>query len=172
MALQLSRCQFLHAGIEGHQNTASFARLPEEHSIRPLSMSPHSGSHQLQLGGYLAIQGPEFVPYMAGGLAQNVQRGGGTHRTLGQGGIREQAQHAKLGQHIGGPGVLARFRKPRMRGGMAFMTWPDQCEQNVDIRQMALHSSSASSRTRSLVIAGRSSGASKTGNPFTLRIPT
>src|SRR6516164_5612303 len=69
MALQLSRRQFLNAGIEGHQNTASFARLPEEHSIRPLSMSPDSGSHQPQSRGYLAIQGPEFMSCMAGGLA-------------------------------------------------------------------------------------------------------
>jgi hypothetical protein len=59
-----------------------------------------------------------------------------------------------------------------MRRGMACVARPDQRQQDVDIGEMTIHSSSDSSRTRSLVIRGKSSGAAKTGNPFTFLVPT
>ncbi len=69
MAPQLSSRQFLHAGVEGDEDTIPFHGLPEEQGIRPLLMSPDSRGHQLQRGGRLAIQGPEFMSRMAGGFA-------------------------------------------------------------------------------------------------------
>jgi hypothetical protein len=48
-----------------------------------------------------------------------------------------------------------------MSGGVALVARPKQSQQDVDIRQIAIHSSSQSSRTRSLVITGNSSDASK-----------
>jgi hypothetical protein len=41
-----------------------------------------------------------------------------------------------------------------MSGSMASVAGPKQSEQDVDIRQMAIHSSSQSSRTRALVMRG------------------
>ena len=172
MAPQLSSRQFLHAGVEGNQNAVPFHRLPEEQSVRPLLMSPDSCGQGLQAGGYLAIQRPEFMSRVAGGFAQDRQGGRRADRALGYGGIGEQTQHAKLRQRIGGPSVLARLREPGMSGSMALVAGPKQSEQEVDIRQMAIHSSSQSSRTRALVMTGKSSDASKTVSPFTFRVPT
>lgn len=107
---------------------------------------------------------------MAYCFAQDVKRGLRTHRPLGYGRIGEQAQHAKLRQRIGGPSLLPRLRKPGMRRSMAFVARPDESQQNVHIRQMAIHSSSSSSRTRSLVMTGKSSDASKTGSPLTFLV--
>ncbi len=140
MAPQLSSRQFLHARVEGNEKAAPFHRLPEEQSVRPLPMSPDPRGHQLQPVGCLAIQGPEFMSGMAGGFADDPQRGRCAHRALGYGGIGEQAQHAKLRQRISGPSVLARLRKPGMSGGMAFVAWPEQSEQDVDIGEMTSHS--------------------------------
>jgi|SRR5208337_1151465 len=172
MAAQLSPRQILDAGVEGNQNAVPFRGLPEEQSVCPLLMSPDSCGQGLQAGGYLAIQRPEFMSCVAGGFAQDGQGGRRADGALGYDGIGEQTQHAKLRQRIGGPGVLARLREPSVSGSMALVAGPKQSEQNVNIRQMAIHSSSQSSRTRALVMTGKSSEASKTGSPFTFRVPT
>jgi hypothetical protein len=129
------------------------------------------GGERLQAGWYLAIQWPELVARMSGGFAQYSQRRDRVDSALGYGGIGEQPQHAQLRQHVGGPRVLAGLREPGMSGSVALVAGPKQSQQDVDIRQTAIHSSSQSSRTRSLVIAGNSSGASSTGNPFTFLVP-
>ena len=172
MVPRLSSRQFLHAEIEGNQNAVPFHRLPEEQSVRPLLMSPDSCGQELQAGGYLAVQRPEFMSWVAGGLAQDGQGARRADRALGYGGIGEQTHHAKLRQCIGGPGVLARLCEPGMSGSMALVAGPKQSEQDVDIRQMAIHSSLQSSRTRAFVMTGKSSDASKTGSPFTFRVPS
>lgn len=134
MAAQLARRQILDAGVEGDQNAVPFRRLPEEQSVRPLLMSPDFGGERLQAGGYLAIQWPEFMSRMGGGFAQDSQRGHRADRALGYGGIREQTQHTKLRQGIGGPGVPAGLCEPGMSGSMALVAGPKQSEQDVDIR--------------------------------------
>ena len=50
MAPQLSRRQILDAGVEGNQNAALVHRLPEEHSVRPLFVSPDSRGQRHQAG--------------------------------------------------------------------------------------------------------------------------
>ena len=170
MAARISSRQLLHAGVEGYEKAAPLHRLPEQQSIRPLLMSSHSCGHRLQDSRKLMVQGPELMSCMACCFAQDVKRGLHAHRPLGHGGIGEQAQHAKLRQCVGGPSLPARLRKPSMRRGMASVAWPDESQQNVDIRQMPIHSSSRSSRTCSLVITGKSFGASKTGSPWTFLV--
>lgn len=172
MAAQLTPRKILNAGVEGNQNAVPFHRLPEKQSICPLLMSPDCCGERLQASGYLTIQRPEFMSRMGGGLAQDSQRGHRADRALGYGGIGEQTQDAKLRQRIGSPGVLARLCEPGMSGSMALVAGPKEGQQDVDIRQIAIHSSSQSFWTRSLVMTGKSSDASKTSSPFTFLVPT
>ena len=69
MALPIPHRQSLYARVEGDKNAASFHRLPEEQSVRPLLVTSHFRGHEFEPVRRLVIQRPEIMSGMAGGFA-------------------------------------------------------------------------------------------------------
>src|SRR5690242_7045575 len=132
------------------------------------SDAPRKG---FQTPRHLPVEGPEFMPGLTGGFAQHLESCGRAHSALCHSRVRQKAQHAELYQRIRGPRPVTRLGEPGVRRGVALVARPEQREKNVHVHQLPVHSSSRSSRTFSVVIRGKLSGASNTGMPFTFLVP-
>jgi len=147
-----------------------FHCVVEQEGISPLSVASDCGGECLQTGRKVMIQGPEFVARMTGCFGQYLKGAHGTHGTLGNVGVRQQTEHAELGQRIGSPAAVPGLGKPTVRRGMAIMAGPNEREKNIDVQQMPVHPSSKNARTCFAVISGKSSDASSTGRPFFVEV--
>ena len=104
------------------------------------------------------IQGPEFVARVAGCFGQHLKGAHGTHGTLCHVGVRQQTEHAKLGQRIGSPAAVPDLANQPL-GAAAWLSWRGHIERkkNIDVQQMPVHSSSKNARTCFVVSSGKSS---------------
>jgi len=118
--------QLLHAGIEGHQDTAASPGMPKQRSIRPLLMPFQFCGKRRQDRRKVSIKWPEFMTLMTRQLGQNVQCCRAGQGSVGDGGIGEQAQRAQLREGIRRPAPASGLRKPGVGGGMALEPRPKQ----------------------------------------------
>lgn len=171
MISQIAARQLPDTRIECDKRPVLLRCMPEEQSIRPLLVSSYVGSGHCQPGVNIVAHRPKLMPRIVSGLNEELPCGYGANCALAYSRIGQQPQHSELGEHIGCPSLPARVHEPPCGCSMAFVARPDQCEKDIDIRQMTLHSSAKSSRTRSVVIAGKSAGTSNIGKPLTFRTP-
>ena len=146
--------------------------VAEQGRISPLVVTSQVGCQGFQTVQNLSIHRPEFMARVTRGFCHNIERPGGADSMQSNERICQQPENPELRDRVRRPGAAPHPGEPGMRVVMSFMSGPDESQQDIDVKKMALHSSFISSRTCALVTTGKSSGTSKTGSPFNSRVPS